>query len=125
MVPVGEGARGRVSSEIGAQPYLLGRAGAAATDLRAVGVDHHDMPGSQVVTVVALDGIAGRATEIAKVAGGASGPILMIPNRGAGAVLVATPARRVAGGELLRGPSLVDVVTKGRDRATETIEQSG
>src|SRR5689334_6285484 len=67
MMPVGQGAAGGMGGEIGTQPALLRRP-RLTTDFGAVTIEDDDMPGSQVVAVVALGGITGGGAEVAEVA---------------------------------------------------------
>src|SRR6266516_2637345 len=52
---------------VGLEPLLLRRARARG-DVGAVAVQHDDVPGAQIVAVVALGGVARRGAEIAEVA---------------------------------------------------------
>src|SRR6266498_1162262 len=54
MMPVGEGAADSVCREVAPEPDLLGRADAAPIHIRAVAVQHDDVPRAEVVAVVAL-----------------------------------------------------------------------
>src|SRR5215212_7384619 len=101
MVPVGQRTGGGVRREILAKPLFLGRAGMTAAHLGAVGVEDHDVPGAQGVAVVALRGLPGGGSEIAKVAARATGEVVVVASGRLGAALVAAPSRVVAVGELL------------------------
>ncbi len=68
MVPVGEGAGGRMSGEIGTQPLLLRRARLAAAHRGALGVEYDNVPRTLVVGVVAFVRIAGSGTKVVIVA---------------------------------------------------------
>src|SRR5215210_3116966 len=80
MVPVGQGAGRGMGFEVLAQPRLLRRAGTTPPDLGAVGVEDHDVPGSQLIAVVALLGIPRRRTKVAEVAAGSACQILVVAN---------------------------------------------
>src|SRR5256885_16675891 len=79
-MPDGERAADAVGCKIGPQPALFGR----ASGHEQVTVEHDDVPGSQVVAVIALGAIAGRRSEIVEVAGGADRVVFVIADRGAG-----------------------------------------
>src|SRR5207249_9103010 len=77
MVPVGEGAALDVRRELAAQPLFLRRAGAHGD----VAVQHHDVPGAEIVAVVALPGVARRAAEIREIAARARGQVVFVTRR--------------------------------------------
>src|SRR5688572_12738630 len=66
VMHVGEGAGRGMGGEVAAQPLLLGRAGTHAD----VAVEHDDVPGPEVVAVVARGGVAGGTAEIVEVGRG-------------------------------------------------------
>src|SRR5207247_8415143 len=74
VVPIRQGARHRVSREIGAQPLLLGR----PDPVRHAAVQCDDVPGTDVIAVVALGRVASRSAEVPEVAGGAGGAVVVV-----------------------------------------------
>src|SRR5205085_2511442 len=91
VVPVGERARGRMGGKVRAKPLLLRRAGAAAADLRAVGVERDQMPGADVVAVVAGGRAARGGAEVLEVARCLRGQVLVVSDRGMDERLDAAP----------------------------------
>src|SRR5205814_10434184 len=49
VMPVGEGAIGRMRGEVGSEPLLLRGARVAAADRPAGAVEHDDVPGAEVI----------------------------------------------------------------------------
>src|SRR6185503_15396914 len=119
-------ARG-VRREVVPEPLLLGGPGAAAADRGAVAVQHVDPPRPGGVGVVALRGIARRGPEVAVVARGARGVVVVVARDRARPRLDpwATPARVVAVRELRGGAVVVDVVAGREDGAADEIEDAG
>ena len=95
----------------------------AAADLRALGVQHHDVPGSEVVAVVAVRRRAGRGSEVGVVAGGIGRVVVVVPGGGPRARAVPSPGRAVAGVELGQRARVVDVVAQREDGAGDAVEQ--
>ena len=125
MMPVGEERLAGVGRQVGPQPALLGRAcRAAAGDLAAVAVQHDDVPGAQVVAVVARARRAGRRAEVGEVGSGLPG-VLVVAERRARAGRVPAPGGRVAAGEGRGIGHRVGVVAEREDRAGEAVEQAG
>src|SRR5207248_574089 len=91
VVPVGKRAGRRIGSQIGAQPLLLRRTTLAAAHHGAVTIDHNDVPGSQIIAVVAARRVTGCRTEVAEVAGCAAGEIFVVAKGRVGAGFAATP----------------------------------
>src|SRR6266571_5258530 len=81
MMPIGERARRGMGGEVRLQPLLLRGASLAATDLLAVRVKHDQMPGTDVIAVVALGGIADRRSKVAVVAAGRLRVVFVVPHR--------------------------------------------
>src|SRR3989304_5492018 len=85
--------------EVGAQPALLGRAGAAAAGGAAVRVERDQVPGADVVAVVALAAVTGRpalvagAVEVVEEARRAGGEVLVVADRRARDALDTAPGR--------------------------------
>ena len=118
-MPVGERAALGARREIGAQPLLLGR----ARPMRDLAVQRDDMPGAEVVTVVALGGITRRGPEVAEVAGRVVTHIVVIPGDRAGARLVAAPGGRVAVGVVATRPVGIGVVAQREHGARDRVHQ--
>src|SRR3989442_566399 len=115
--------RGR--REVRFEPCLLGRADACG-DVSTVAVQHDDVPGAQVVAVVALGGIAGLRSPVPEVptCGRARVVVAVAGHRG-GAGLVPPPAPRVAvlihGG----GATRVGAVAHHEHVARDGVEDRG
>src|SRR5205807_6786167 len=92
VVPVGQGARPRVRGQIRLEPLLLRR----SRPHRDVRVQGDDVPGAEVVAVVALGGVAGGGAEVAVVARGAGGVVVVVARHRAGARFEPAPGGRVA-----------------------------
>ncbi len=114
VMPVGEGAHGRVGGQVVAEPALLGAPGGAADDL-AVGVEHDDVPVAQVVAVPPERRFPGRGAELAEVPGGLGHAVFVVPECRVGTGLLATPGRVIAPGELRGRSRLIGVVAEGGD----------
>ncbi len=123
VVPHGDRAGGGMRREVLPQPLLLGRSRVAAADLRAVAVDHDQVPLAEVVAVVALRGIAGRRAEVVEVAAGVRRAVLVVADDRARARLEAAPGRAVAVGELPGRAVFVGVVAEREDRPVDVLEQ--
>ena len=115
MVPVGERARRRVCREVGAQPLLLRRAGHAAARLGAVAVERDEVPGAQVVAVVARAGLAGGGAEVAEVARCARRVVVMVAGDRIRVERLRAPRRRVPRRVLERAAFGVGVVAQRED----------
>ena len=118
-MPVGERAALGARREIGEQPLLLGR----ARPMGDLAVQRDDMPGAEVVTVVALGGITRRGTEVAEVAGRVVTHIVVIPGDRPSARLVAAPGGRVAVRVVATRPVRVGVVAQHEDGARDGVHQ--
>src|SRR5262249_4510091 len=77
--------------------------------------------------VVALGRITGGGTEVAVVAGGTRGVVLVVARRGLGTCLLPprAPGRVVVGVVLRGGAAVVGVVAEGVDRAGDVVQQGG
>src|SRR6185437_16140117 len=82
-----------------------------------------DVPGAEVIGVIALLRIAGGRAEIGEVAACARRPIVVVARGRPGPRPEPPPARVVAAGELLRGPGVVHIVSEREDRALDAIEE--
>ena len=132
VVPVGQRAGSGIGREVGAEPQLLGRPGAAAADGRAVAVDRDQVPGADVEAVVPLGAIARRpalnadAVEVVEVPPRARGLILVVAGGGAGDALVQAPGRlveRVEVGE--SGVLVLDVAQQDHRGRRDRSHQRG
>ena len=104
MVPVGERARGRMRGEIGAQPLLLTRPGAAAADRRAVRVERDDVPARRGRSCSSPSPDRRPRAEVPVVAGRAPRPVLVVAGHGLRDRLHASPRRVVRRRESCRTP---------------------
>src|SRR3990172_11816266 len=123
MMPVGGDADGLVRGQVRAQPLFLCRTGAAAADLRAVAVEHYDVPAAQVVAVVALPGITGGRSEIDEVAGRPPCVVVVVAGRWQRPCPVPTPRRGIVAGELGVRAGAVGVIAQRENRAGDSIQE--
>src|SRR5438132_1486178 len=93
------------------------------TAVEGVAVEHHDVPGPQVVAVVELPRIARGGAEVLDVGGVARAPAFHVPDGGPGAGLVPPPRGVVAVDEVGDGRAAAqDVVADGEYLARNGIE---
>src|SRR5438105_1930008 len=124
-MPVGQGAMRRVRGEIGPKPLHLRRRGGGRDQRRAAAVQHHDVPGTGVVAVVALLGVARSGAEIAEIAGRVGRLVLHVAGGWLRAPAMPSPRRAVAGG-VLGGRAIVPgVVARREDGSGNRVEQVG
>jgi hypothetical protein len=81
------------------------------------------VPGSDVVGVVALLGVARGLPEVLEVASGPFGVVLVVAGDGLGAPLEAPPRRLVASLEVRCRAPRVRVVVQGEDRPVDALDQ--
>src|ERR671938_49067 len=81
MMPIGERACRGMGGEVSPQPLLLRGASLAATDLLAIRVQHDQVPGTDVIAVVALGRITGRRSKVAVVADSRPRAVFVVPHR--------------------------------------------
>src|SRR6267154_5430346 len=95
MMAVGQNASRRMLCQILFQPGFLRRAGTAPPKVFriAIGVQHHNVPIAQVITVVALARWPGLRSPILEIRRRLWIGILMIPKRWPGPVLELAPRR--------------------------------
>src|SRR5207249_5063639 len=105
------------------QPLLLRRAGGHG-DAGAAAVQHDDVPGAEVVAVVALRRIAGGGAEVAEVPRGAGCLVIALPRGRLRAGLVPAPGRVVAL-VLRRRAAVISVVAGREDGPWDPVEQVG
>src|SRR2546426_5636357 len=111
--------------QIGLEPLLLSRADAGG-DVRIVAVQYDDVPGAEVVAVVALGGVAGLRSPVPEVPRrGRARVVVAVAGHGGGAGLVTPPARREAvlvdGG----GAAGVGAVAHHEHAARDGVEDRG
>ena len=123
MVPVGERTTRGVGGEIGAQPLHLGRRGGGRDQAGAAAIQDDDVPGAEVVAVVALLRVPGRAAEVAEVPGGVRRLVVAVAGRRLGARLVLSPARVVAGVVLRQRAVVVGGVAGREHRARDAADE--
>src|SRR5215207_2201786 len=104
-----------MTSEVGCQPALLRRAGAAADDV-AVGVQRDEVPAAEVVRVPTAAGRPGARAEVAEVARSAGRPVLVVAGRRVEAAAEAPPCRVERRAEVVTCAGRVLQVTEQRDR---------
>ena len=114
VVPVGQRARCGARREVGGEPALLRRACFAPSGRPAVRVQDDDVPGAELVRVVAAIG----QPEVRLRGAGSRRAVLVVPERRSRPR--PEPPPRVAVPELRRGAALVDGVAEDRDRARDT-----
>src|SRR5262249_41170258 len=122
MVPVGQRTGRRVRRKIGAQPLLLRRPSLAAADITAVAVDHDEMPGAEIVAVVAFGRVAGRRAKVREVAGRARGMILVMAGGWMGAAFVSPPGGVITVVVLIERAVGVGVIPRREDRARDRVK---
>src|SRR5207247_668829 len=125
VMPVGQGTVRRVGREVGAEPLDLCRGGGSRHERWAAAVQYDDVPGAEVVAVVALLGVAGGRAEIAEVAARVGRLVVQVTGRRLRARLVPPPGQAVTGGVLRGGAVVVGVVAVGEDGARNRVEQAG
>src|SRR3990170_8271044 len=124
MVPVSCCAGCWIRGQVRTQPLLLWRAN-AATDEGAVAIEHHNMPATQVVAVVALSGLTSGRSEVVEVAGRPGSVVVMVASRRRRPCLMAAPGRVIVVGELGVRAGTVGVVPQREYRAWDSIQQFG
>src|SRR5450432_310941 len=125
LVPVSESAAVSGTSEILREPLALGRVGVAPSDLVAFAVDDDDVPGSEIVAVVALFRVAGGGAKIARIAGSAVAVVFVIADSGPCAILEPPPGGTVTIRELLVGTIRIGEVADGEDGAWNLVDELG
>lgn len=70
IVPIRNRARHGMRSEIATQPHFLRRADVATPHFLALAIQYDDVPGTQVIAVVAGLGVSGRRAEVLEIIGG-------------------------------------------------------
>ncbi len=96
-----------MGGQVGRQPAALGRAGVAASGIRTIRVQRDQVPGTNVVAVVALTRDSGSGAKVAEIAGrtgiggiapsSAGGQVFVVTDDGVGDRLDLTPAQVVRG----------------------------
>jgi len=124
LVPVGESAGGGMRGEIGTKPFFLRRTGAAAANVGAFTVEDDDVPGCEIVAVVAGFGVARSGTEVIKVGSGTGRMKFVIAGSGAGTGLGAAPGLVVAA-EIFGSAVGIGEVTGSEDCAGDLVEELG
>src|ERR1041384_2783319 len=121
-MPVRQGALRVVRRQVASQPLLLRRP-RRHVDAR---IEHHHVPRSHVIAVVALPRIAGGGAEVLPVTRGAGREVLVTPHGRPGARLMPAPRRSVAAVEVGGGGAGAEyVVAEGEDGAGDRVEQGG
>src|SRR5574341_85912 len=116
MVPVGEGAPGRMRGQVRPQPPLLRRSRATPARGTAVGVQRDEVPRPDVVTVVASARVAGDLPEVVEVPLCPAGSILVVAWGRARDRLQAAPGGIVRSPELGQRAVLVLEVAERKHR---------
>src|SRR5919202_619964 len=116
MMPIGERARGGMGGEVCPQPLLLRGASLAATDLFAIRVQHDQVPGTDVIAVVALGRIAGRRSKVAVVVDSRRRAVFVVPDRWMRDGFDAPPRGPVSLLKLGQGPLLVLEIAQRKNR---------
>src|SRR5205823_478058 len=139
VVPYRERTRSGVGGEVGIEPCQLGRGVEHSTEhhlLLEARIQHHDVPGSQIITVVPDGSVTRGDTEVTEVpvgsrvydrrSGGQMLLIVVIAGRGVGALLEATPRRLVAARIIDVPPVRIRVVAEREHGAIwNGVDQSG
>src|SRR6266481_242836 len=122
LVPIGQGASGRVCSEIGAKPFFLRRTGFAATNVLTFAIQHNNVPSAEFVAVVAGLRVTGSGAKIVEVRRGAGSVKLVVAGSRAGAGFHAAPSLVVTC-EVFLAAIRISKITDGHDRAGNLYEQ--
>ena len=124
-VPHGEDALLRGRGEIGLEPRLLRRA-ERRRDVAVVAVEDDDVPGAEIVAVIALGGVSRGGTEVAEIPGRRGARVvIVVPRPRIRARLVAAPARVVAVLVVGRGAVRIGAVAEREHRPRDRVEDSG
>src|SRR3989454_577962 len=91
VMPIGERADLRVRGEVGTEPALLGGARAHVQ----IRVQRDDVPGAEIVAVVAYAPFPGRDTEVTEVAGRRRRVVIVVAGNGVRALLETSPGRLI------------------------------
>jgi hypothetical protein len=81
------------------------------------------MPALEVITVVSLTGCSSVVPKILVVRTGPGRVVIVIPWRGTSAIFVSAPGLVVAGCKFLGGAIWIGIITGGKDRSGDLIEQ--
>jgi hypothetical protein len=113
--------------KIAPQPGFLRRAAVTATHGLdpAIGVQHHDVPVAQIVTVVAFAGGTRLRTPIFEITDGGAIVIFVTSQCGLRAVLEPAPGLLIAVPKLIGASSLVSQIPSSKDRAGNLLNQPG
>src|SRR5215212_10372839 len=129
MVEVGQRARGGVGGQVGLEPRYhvrLSLRGALARaifgtirPIKALRVQHDDVPGAPVVGIVAFGGLSGPDAEVVEVAGRSGGvgacTVLVVTDRRPSTRLVVSPGGVIVGVVLSQGAFIIGVVPEGEN----------
>jgi len=122
LVPIGECTSDRMRGKISAKPLFLWRAGFTAADVFAFAVQNDDVPGAEIVAVVAGLWVARGSAKIIEIRRGCGRVKLMIAGRRARARLGAAPGFVITL-EILFAAVWISKVARGEDRAGNLVEQ--
>jgi hypothetical protein len=92
VVPVRQRTHAGVSRQIGLQPLFLRRTGSTTTDLTTVRIEGNQVPGADIIAIVAFGPVAGRRTEVIIVTARAGCQIFVVANGRVNEVFGASPA---------------------------------
>src|SRR5581483_6608125 len=87
-----------------------------------VAIEDDDMPGPEVIAVVALVPVAGGRSEICEVPACTGRPIVVVAHRGSGACFL-TPPRLVVAGVVAGGAGIVGIVAQGEHGPGNGVEE--
>ena len=132
-VPVGQRAKVRVSGQVCLQPFALCRIEVTATRIPTIRVKRDQMPGPNLVTVIASSLSTGSRPIILEVSGGrgiggitasaARLEVLMVANHRMGYGFNATPGRVVRLQEGLIPPAIILIISKRQYGGKASIYQ--
>ena len=120
-MPVGQRASLGVGGEVGLQPLPL-RGIELGGNRGGTGVQHDDVPGTELVAVVALRRIAGHFSEIVEIRLRSSGIVLVVAEGREGAGAMAAPARLVTPGEVVGASGRIGVIAERHHGARNAVE---
>src|SRR5215470_15377870 len=89
---IGERAGNGMRAKICAEPFLLARADFATADFGALAIENDDMPGAEIVAVIAVVWITGSCAKVLEIISRSFGVKFMIAGSRARAVFHATPS---------------------------------
>src|SRR5208283_189719 len=125
VMAVGNDARLSMHCQISPEPNFLGRVLRAATKhfRGTVRVQHHNMPASQIVTVISLCRITSALAPILKIAWGTGTVVFVVAGGGHGAILEPAPGGPVAVSKFLKCSLVVGEIACCKDGSRDLFDE--